>query len=281
MSIPVVPLRPLPPGRTAYADIPIKWRRSLGTEIKISEGGFQNDRRDPGNLSSDGVWRGTMRGVISDTYAAFLKCSVSTLTIADMLAITHERSMEVGWYLIQAAGFDELEPFSVARFFVDWLWGSGPDAIDEMQRLIGVPVDGVIGPITRAAFAAWCAGATYRWHGMLFSGPEAALHHACDARNRYHRWVVTVRPALAYALGTQRADGSWTGWTGRVEHYRPQVPGELAELGAAPITPPIPGRRPVQPIPKPILGEPAPSLWERIIAFIAALFGGPAQEPAT
>lgn len=273
MSIPVVPLRPLPPGRTAYADIPIKWRRLFDDKIGEFEGGYQNDPDDHGNFTRAGLNLGTMRGTTPRTNAAFLRIPDSQLTQADMLAITHARACEIAYAIfVDEPDLELISEFPFACFYWDFLWGTGPEAIRQLQEQVGAPVDGRIGPVTLGAIDAYMERVQYRRGGVLFTGVEAALQHACDRRNAYHQRVVASYPRKRKYLA---------GWTRRVESFRPQVPGELAELGTASIAPPVPGRKPVQPIPKPILGEPAPSLWERIIAVIAAIFGGPTQAPAT
>ena len=46
---------------------------------------------------------------------------------------------------------DEIKSQSVADILVDWVWASGAHGIKIPQRLLGVTVDGIVGPKTIAA----------------------------------------------------------------------------------------------------------------------------------
>ena len=46
---------------------------------------------------------------------------------------------------------DEIKSQSVANILVDWVWASGAHGIKIPQRLLGVTVDGIVGPKTLAA----------------------------------------------------------------------------------------------------------------------------------
>jgi len=43
---------------------------------------------------------------------------------------------------------DEINNQKVANILVDWLWCSGKWGILIPQRILGVPVDGIVGPVT-------------------------------------------------------------------------------------------------------------------------------------
>ena len=46
---------------------------------------------------------------------------------------------------------DDIKSQSVANILVDWVWASGAHGIKIPQRLLGVSVDGIVGPKTLAA----------------------------------------------------------------------------------------------------------------------------------
>ena len=143
----------------------------------------------------------------------------------------------------------------IARFFVDWAWGSGTrPAIKALQRLAGASPDGVIGPRTIQAVTAWVARTRYTRDGQIFDGVDAALHHACDARNAFHLQVTRRRPATAKYL---------RGWTRRVESFRPE-----ASPDRSAITAPLPRRKPPA---KPIEPATPRRWWEDVAAALSAL----------
>ena len=49
---------------------------------------------------------------------------------------------------------DRIESQSVANIVVDWVWGSGKHGITNVQKLLGVAVDGIVGEKTLAAINA-------------------------------------------------------------------------------------------------------------------------------
>ena len=98
---------------------------------------------------------GTMRGVTPGAYAAFKRIDPCSLTLERMEAeITADVAAEIGLAGFYAgAGFDKLEWSPLVWIAVDIGWGSGPvKGIKMLQRLIGTPVDGVIGPMTVIAY---------------------------------------------------------------------------------------------------------------------------------
>ena len=46
---------------------------------------------------------------------------------------------------------DQIKSQSVANILVDWVWGSGANGIKIPQKLLGLTVDGIVGPKTLAA----------------------------------------------------------------------------------------------------------------------------------
>ena len=119
--------------------------KKLMPHILRWEGGFVNDPVDAGGA--------TMKGV---TLATFRRFYGATATIAQLKAITDQQ-----WLHIFRAGYwdkcraDQINSQPVANAIVDWAYNSGPaTAAKKAQAILGVVVDGAIGPMTIAAINA-------------------------------------------------------------------------------------------------------------------------------
>ena len=105
------------------------------------EGGFVNDKNDLGGCTNKGV-----------TLATFQSYFGKGKTATDLKNITDEQ-----WNTIFKKGFwdkwkaDDITDQNVANILVDWYWCSGNYGIKIPQRVLGVTVDGVIGPKSIAA----------------------------------------------------------------------------------------------------------------------------------
>ena len=109
------------------------------------EGGFVNDPDDLG--------RATNMGVTIGTYEAYCrKKGYPKPTVERLKNLTKEEWTEIMktmyWDRWRA---DEIKSQSVANILVDWVWASGVHGIKIPQKLLGVTVDGVVGPKTIAA----------------------------------------------------------------------------------------------------------------------------------
>ncbi|MBO6755485.1 MAG: glycoside hydrolase family 108 protein [Roseibium sp.] len=114
------------------------------------EGGYSGDRHDPGNWSSGKAGKGrligTKYGIAAPTLIANRDYYVTAdhmrvLTRADAIAIYKAQY----WDTVRG---DDL-PAGVDYCVYDYSVNSGPGrASRELQRVVGVPVDGVIGPQT-------------------------------------------------------------------------------------------------------------------------------------
>ena len=91
------------------------------------EGGFVNDPADLGGATNMGVTIGTWKS-----------CGY----VVNRVLKPHY------WDRWKA---DEIKSQSVANILVDWVWASGAHGIKIPQRLLGVTVDGIVGPKTLAA----------------------------------------------------------------------------------------------------------------------------------
>ena len=109
------------------------------------EGGWANDPADKGGP--------TMKGITLTTYKAYCKMKGKPVpTQTTLKNITQEEWEDVFktlyWDKWKA---DQIRSQSIANLVVDWTWGSGVYGIKYPQRVLGVTVDGVVGPRTIAA----------------------------------------------------------------------------------------------------------------------------------
>ncbi len=137
--------------------------------IKSWEGGFVNDPDDLGGATNQGITIATFRSVYG-----------SRRTVEDLKALSSEQ-----WEHIFRTRFynrwkaDEVADPSVAFFLVDWVWGSGAYGIREPQKLLGVDVDGIVGPQTLAAVN---ARDPHTLFAELKACKRAYLERICAAR---------------------------------------------------------------------------------------------------
>lgn len=106
------------------------------------EGGYVNDPVDKGGATNKGI-----------TLATFRQFYGATATVDQLKALTDEQ-----WLHIFRCGFwdkfkaDDIANQSVANLCVDWAWASGVGtAVRQVQALLGVSVDGIVGAKTLAA----------------------------------------------------------------------------------------------------------------------------------
>ena len=120
--------------------------RELVPFILRWEGGYCNDPDDLGQA--------TNKGVTIKTYTLYRwRKHQPTPTIEDLKNITDEEFTsilkEMYWDACRA---DRIESQSVANAIVDWAWNSGTiTAVKEIQKVLGVTVDGIIGNVTLSA----------------------------------------------------------------------------------------------------------------------------------
>lgn len=111
------------------------------------EGGFVNDPADLGGATNKGVTIATWRRIGYD------KDGDGDIDVDDLRLLTdrdvRDRVLKPHYWDRWRA--DEIRSQSVANILVDWVWGSGAYGIKIPQRVLGVTVDGVVGPKTIAA----------------------------------------------------------------------------------------------------------------------------------
>lgn len=111
------------------------------------EGGFVNDPADLGGATNMGVTISTWKQVGYD------KDGDGDIDVNDLHLLTRDdvvnRVLKPHYWDRWKA--DDIKSQSVANILVDWVWASGAHGIKIPQRLLGVTVDGIVGPKTLAA----------------------------------------------------------------------------------------------------------------------------------
>lgn len=119
----------------------------LSPFILSFEGGFSNHPNDRGGATNKGVTIATWRQVGYD------KDGDGDIDVDDLRLLTDrdvvERVMRPHYWNRWKA--DQIRSQSIADLLVDWVWASGKHGITNVQRVLGVKVDGIVGPKTLAA----------------------------------------------------------------------------------------------------------------------------------
>lgn len=129
------------------AGLPAEWRNQpLAQQFELArKRGWSDDPDDPGGP--------TMIDVTLKTYSSFRKKKGFITTFKEDL---HNISFEE-WKEILKTLFwdrwraDEILSPGIAHLLVDWIWASGPKTIRNVQKLIDVKADGIVGPKTLMA----------------------------------------------------------------------------------------------------------------------------------
>lgn len=109
------------------------------------EGGFCNRKNDRGGATNKGVTINTWRG-----YCAKKGKPATIETLKAMTTSEWEEIFKTMYW--DALRLDKVTDQNVANIMVDWAWASGVGtAARQLQKLVGVKVDGIIGNKTLAA----------------------------------------------------------------------------------------------------------------------------------
>jgi lysozyme family protein len=106
---------------------------------------FTDDPNDAGGATKDGVTFSTFQHYEDSK-------GISKVTVQELKNLTVEGLTDIlkKLYWDTCKG-DEINDQQVADVIVDWLWGSGDDAIKGVQLILGVEETGYFGPLTLAA----------------------------------------------------------------------------------------------------------------------------------
>ncbi len=146
--------------------------------------GYTNDPDDLGGA--------TMVGVTIATYKEY--CSAKGYprpTVAQLRGMTYAQWLDIlktmFWDRWHA---DEIANQSIAEILVDWVWASGKYGITIPQRVLGVTVDGVVGPKTLAAVNKQNPA---QFFARIVAERKAYINRICTnrpANNKYKRgWL--------------------------------------------------------------------------------------------
>ena len=137
------------------------------------EGGLVNDPDDLGGL--------TNKGVTYKTYKLYCKRKGKSVTEDGLINLSMDEFTDILKTMYwDACRADEIVSQSVADSIVDWAWNSGTaTAVKEVQRILGVKDDGVIGNITLAAINSWSPLPLF---GQIKQARLAYLERICNAR---------------------------------------------------------------------------------------------------
>lgn len=114
--------------------------------IEKWEGGYVNDPQDLGGATNRGITIGTWKSVGHDKNGDGImdENDVRLLTREDFITVLRE------YYWNRCQG-DKIKSQAIANVLVDWVWLSGATGIRQVQCLLGVTTDGVVGEKTLEA----------------------------------------------------------------------------------------------------------------------------------
>lgn len=121
--------------------------KKLAPFILKWEGGFVNDPDDLGGATNMGVTIGAWKSCGYD------KDGDGDIDVDDLHLLTREDVVNrvLKPYYWDRWKADEIKSQSVANILVDFVWASGAHGIRIPQQLLGVSVDGIVGPKTISA----------------------------------------------------------------------------------------------------------------------------------
>lgn len=164
----------------------------LAPHILKFEGGYVNDPDDLGGA--------TCKGVCYRTYKLYCSRKKQPVpTIEDLKNISDSEFVDILKAMYwDACRADKIESQSVANAIVDWAWHSGTiTAAKEVQKILGVSADGIIGNITLAAINSQSPLPLF---GRIKHARLAYLERICNARpanNKFKRgWLNRINSLI-------------------------------------------------------------------------------------
>ena len=167
--------------------------RGLVPFILRWEGGYVNDPDDLGGA--------TNKGVCFRTYKLYRsRKGLPQPTIEDLKNISDEEFTNILKSMYwDACKADQIASQSVANAIVDWAWHSGTiTAVKEVQRVLGVKDDGVIGNISLSAINSWSPLPLF---GKIKQARIAYIERICTshpANNKFRKGWYNRINALEY-----------------------------------------------------------------------------------
>lgn len=156
--------------------------------IKKWEGGFVNDPIDRGGA--------TNKGITISTFRFYYGAAMTVEDLRNTSDSQWQQIFELGYWKPWKA--DCIHSQSLANICVDWGWASGTKtAIRQVQMLIGVDVDGIVGTQTLSAINS--------------ADPESLFDKIKEARLAFIRGIVLRNPPQARFS---------RGWTNRINDIR-------------------------------------------------------------
>lgn len=140
---------------------------------KARKTGYGNDPDDLGGA--------TMVGVTIATYTEYCRRKgYPRPTVERLRGITYTQWLDIlktmFWDRWKA---DQIQNQSIAEILVDWVWASGKYGITIPQQVLGVSVDGVVGPKTIAAVNAQNPATFF---ARIKAERTAYINHICVSR---------------------------------------------------------------------------------------------------
>jgi lysozyme family protein len=179
--------------------------RQIAASIVAREGGYVNDRDDPGGATNHGVTLATMRRLGLDLSRD------GQVTIADVQALTVTQAVDIFIeHYFRRPRIAELPEVLQASVF-DMYVNAGANAVRILQRLIRdmrieVGADGIIGPKTIAAA-----------HAAAAAAPDHLVDAYGIARRNYYYALADARATSRKFA--RRRDGGKGGWITRAEEF--------------------------------------------------------------
>lgn len=162
--------------------------------VADSEGGYQDHSSDSGNYNSLGELVGTNWGISAPVYEEWIGYPPSR---GDMLSMPKSTARLIYrtnfWNDIQG---DSIVDQGVANILFDGRVNHGRTGVRIMQRILGVPVDGHVGPITLGAINS--------------SDPRWLVGRYKNARREFYHELVENNPSYSVFLN---------GWLNRLSEF--------------------------------------------------------------